>query len=88
MGKEKKDTHITWTAVTYLVTLMLARVACTTAVIQWVLGTMKNALVQIFFELIWSTIVLPLFFINTMIWDFARFLVESPDLQESSKKGN
>jgi hypothetical protein len=29
--------------------------------------------------------VLPLFFISTVVWDFARFLVESPDLQESVK---
>jgi hypothetical protein len=31
--------------------------------------------------------VLPLFFMSTVVWDFARFLVESPDLQESDKKG-
>jgi hypothetical protein len=49
MGKEKYDAHRTWTAVTYLFTLMLAGVACTTVGIQWGLGTMKNALVRVFF---------------------------------------
>jgi ABC-type polysaccharide/polyol phosphate export permease len=72
--------------VTYLFTLMLAGVACTTAGIQWGLGTMKNALVRALFEPIWSIIVLPLFFMSTVVWDFARLLVESPDLQESVKK--
>jgi hypothetical protein len=57
---------------------MLAGVACTTAGIQWGLGTMKNALVQI--------IVLLLLFMSTVVWDFAQFLLESPDLQESAKK--
>jgi hypothetical protein len=47
---------------------------------------MNNSLVRVLFEPIWSTLVLPLFFINTVIWDLARFLVESPDLQESSNK--
>jgi hypothetical protein len=45
MGKEQEDAHKTWNMVTYLFTLMLAGVACTTAGIQWGLGTMKNALV-------------------------------------------
>jgi hypothetical protein len=45
MGKEQEDAHSTWTAVTYLFTLMLAEVACTSGGIQWGLGTMKNALV-------------------------------------------
>jgi hypothetical protein len=48
---------------------------------------MKNALVRVFFEPIWSIVVLPLFFMSTAFWDFARFLVGSPDLQESAKKG-
>jgi hypothetical protein len=39
-----------------------------------------------FFEPIWSFILLPLFFMTTVVWDFARFLVESPDLQDSAKK--
>jgi hypothetical protein len=65
---------------------MLAGVACTTAGIQWAFGTMKNALVRALFEPIWSIIVLPLFFMSTVVWDFARFLVESSDLQESVKK--
>jgi hypothetical protein len=86
MGKEKEDKNKTWTAMTYLATLMLTGIACTTAGIQWSLGTMNNSLVRVFFEPIWSTLVLPLFFIDTVIWDLARFLVESPDLQESSKK--
>jgi hypothetical protein len=86
MGKEKEDKHKTWTAMTYLATSMLAGIACTTAGIQWSLGMMKNALVRVFFEPIWSTMMLPLFFINTVIWHLARFLVESPELQESSKK--
>jgi hypothetical protein len=47
---------------------------------------MKNALDRVFFEPIWSTMVLPLFFVNAVIWYLARFLVESPELQESSKK--
>jgi ABC-type polysaccharide/polyol phosphate export permease len=86
MGKEKEDAHRTWNVVTYLFTSMLARVACTTAGIQWCLGTMKNALIQALFEPIWSIILLPLFFMSTVVWDFARFLVESPDLQESVNK--
>jgi cytochrome b subunit of formate dehydrogenase len=86
MVKEKEESHRTWTAVTYLFTLMLAGVACTTAGIQWGLGTMKNALVRVLFEPIWSIIVLPLFFMSTVVWYFARFLVESPDLQESVKR--
>jgi hypothetical protein len=45
MGTEKEDADRTWTAVTYLFTLMLDRVACTTAGIQWGLGMMKNDLV-------------------------------------------
>jgi hypothetical protein len=65
---------------------MLAGVACTTAGIQWAFGTMKNALVRALFEPIWSIIVLPLFFMSTVVWDFARFLVESSDLQESVTK--
>jgi hypothetical protein len=86
MGKEKEDRHKTWTAMTYLTTLMLAGIACTTAGIQWSLGPMKNALVRVFFEPVWSTMVPPLFFINTVIGDIARLLVESPEWQESSKK--
>jgi hypothetical protein len=86
MGKEKEDKNKMWTAMTYLATLMLTGIACTTAGIQWSLGTMKNSLVRVFFEPIWSTLVLPLFFVNTVIWDLARFLVESPDLKESSNK--
>jgi hypothetical protein len=86
MGKEQEDKNKTWTAMTYLATLMLAGIACTTAGIQWSLGTMKNYLVRVFFEPVWSTLVLPLFFINTLLWDLARLLVESPDLQESSNK--
>jgi hypothetical protein len=86
MGKEQEDAHRTWNVVTYLVTLNLARVACTTAGIQWGLGTMKNALVRALFEPIWSIIVLPLFFMSNVVWEFSRFLVESPDLQESVKK--
>jgi hypothetical protein len=86
MGKEQEDAHRTWNVVTYLFTLMLAGVPCTTAGIQWGLGTMKNALARVLFEPIWSIIVLPLFFMSTVVWDFARFLVESPDLQESVKK--
>jgi hypothetical protein len=86
MRKEHEDAHRTWNVVTYLVTLILAGVACTTAGIQWDLGTMKNALVRALFEPIWSIIVLPLFFMSTVVWDFARFLLESPDLQESVKK--
>jgi hypothetical protein len=86
MGKEKEDKNKTLTAMTYLAILMLTGIACTTAGIQWSLGTMKNYLVRVFFAAIWSTLVLPLFFINTVIWDLARFLVESPDLQESSNK--
>jgi hypothetical protein len=65
---------------------MMAGIACTTAGIQWSLGTMNNDLVRVFFEHIWSTMVLTLFSINTVIWDLAIFLVESPELQESSKK--
>jgi hypothetical protein len=49
MGKEHEDAHRTWNVVTYLFTLMLAGVACTTAGIQWGLGTMKNALVRVLF---------------------------------------
>jgi hypothetical protein len=86
MGKEQEDKNKTLTAMTYLATLMLAGIACTTAGIQWILGTMNNSLVRVFFEPVWSTLVLPLFFINTLLWDLARFLVESPDLQESSNK--
>jgi hypothetical protein len=82
MGKEQEDAHRTWNVVTYLVTLMLAGVACTTSGIQWAFGTMKNDLVRSLFELIWSIIVLPLFFMSTVVWEFARFLVESSDLQE------
>jgi hypothetical protein len=44
MGKEQEDKK-TWTAMNYLATLMLAGIACTTAGIQWSLGTMKNSLV-------------------------------------------
>jgi hypothetical protein len=83
MRKEQEDKNKTWTAMTHIATLMLAGIACTTAGIQWSLGTMKNSLVRVFFEPVWSTLVLPLFFINTLLWDLARFLVESPDLQES-----
>jgi hypothetical protein len=83
MGTEQEDKNKTWTAMTYLATLMLAGIACTTAGIQWSLAMMKNYLVRVFFEPVWSTLVLPLFFINTVLWDLARFLVESPDLQES-----
>jgi hypothetical protein len=86
MGKEQEDAHSTWNVVTYLVALMLAGVACTAAGIQWSLGTMKNALVRALFEPIWSIIVLPFFFMSTVVWKFARFLLESPDLQESVKK--
>jgi hypothetical protein len=86
MGKEQEDSHKTWNVVTYLVTLMLAGVACSTAGIQWAFGTMKNALVRALFEPIWSIIVFPLFFMSTVVWDFARFLVESSDLQESVTK--
>jgi hypothetical protein len=85
MGKEKKDKK-TWTAMTYLATLMLTGITCTTAGIQWSLGTMKNSLVRVFFEPVWSALVLPLFLINTVLWYLARSLVESPDLQESSNK--
>jgi hypothetical protein len=46
---------------------MLAGIACTTAGIQWSLGTMKNSLVRVFFEPVWSTLVLPLFFIYTLL---------------------
>jgi hypothetical protein len=49
-------------------------------------GTMNNALVRALFEPIWSIIVLPLFFMSTVVWDFARLLVESSDLQESVTK--
>jgi hypothetical protein len=84
-GKKKKIKK-KWPAMTYLAVLMLTGIACTTAGIQWSLGTMKNSLVRVFFEPIWSTLVLPLFFIDTVIWDLAQFLVESPDLQESSNK--
>jgi hypothetical protein len=87
MDKEQEDAHRTWNVVTYLVTLILAGVAYTTAGIQWGLGSMKNVLVRALFEPIWSIIVLPLFFMSTVVWDFARFLVESTDLQESVKKG-
>jgi hypothetical protein len=86
MRKEYDDKNKTWTAMIYLATLMLAGIACNTAGIQWGLGTMKNYLVRVFFEPVWSTLVLPLFFINTLLWDLARFLVESPDLKESSNK--
>jgi hypothetical protein len=86
MGKEQEDSHITRKAVTYLFTLMLAGVACTTSGIQLGLRTMNNALVRVLFEPIWSIIVLPLFLMSTVVWDFARFLVESPELQESVKK--
>jgi hypothetical protein len=86
MGKEQEDKNKTWTAMNYLATLMLAGITCTTAGIQWSLGTMKNSLVRVLFEPVWSTLVLQLFFINTLLWDLVRFLVESPDLQESSNK--
>jgi hypothetical protein len=86
MGKEQEDSHKTWNVVTYLITLMLAGVACTTAGIQWAFGTMKNAPVRALFEPIWSIIVLPLFFMSTVVWDFARFLGESSDLQDSVTK--
>jgi hypothetical protein len=86
MGKEKEDAHKTWNVVTYLVTLMLAGIACTMAGIQWAFGTMKNALVRALFEPIGSIIVLPVFFMSTVVWDFARFLVESSDLRESVTK--
>jgi hypothetical protein len=75
-GKKKKIDTKTWMAITYLTTFMLAGVACATAVIQWSLGTMNNAPVHVFFERIWSTLVLPLFFINTVIWDLAQFMLE------------
>jgi hypothetical protein len=45
MGKEQEDKNKTWTAITYLTTLMLAGIACTTAGIQWSLGTMDDSLV-------------------------------------------
>jgi hypothetical protein len=67
MGKEQEDKNKTWTAMTYLATLMLAGIACTTAGIQWSLGTMKNYLFRVFFEPVWSTLVLPLFFLNTVL---------------------
>jgi hypothetical protein len=86
MGKGQEDKNKTWTDMTYLATLLLAGIACTTAGIQWSLGTMKNSLVQVFFEPVWSTLVLPLFFINTLLWDIVLLLGESPDLQESSSK--
>jgi hypothetical protein len=86
MGKEQEDAHRAWNVVTYLITLMLAGVACTTAGIQWAFETMKNALVRALFEPIWSIIVLLLFFMSTVVWDFARFLVESSDMQESVTK--
>jgi hypothetical protein len=86
MGKEQEDAHRTCSVVTYLVTLIMAGVACTTAGIQWGLVTMKNDLARALFETIWSIIVLPLFFMSTIVWDFSRFLVESPDLQESVEK--
>jgi hypothetical protein len=66
--------------------LMLAGIVCTTAGLQWSLGTMKNYLIRVFFEPVWITLVLPLFFINTLLWDLARLMVESPDVQESSKR--
>jgi hypothetical protein len=68
MGKEQEDKNKTWTAMTYLATLMLAGIACTTAGIQWSLGSMKNSLVRVFFEPVWSTLVLTLLFINTLLW--------------------
>jgi hypothetical protein len=80
MGKEKEDAHKTCMAVTYLFTLILAGVACTTVGIQWGFGMMKNALVRVLFEPIWSIIVRSLFFMRTVVWDCARFLVEAPDL--------
>jgi hypothetical protein len=86
MVKEQEDAHKTWNVVTYLIKLMLAGVACTAAGIQWALGIMKNALIRALFEPLWSIIVLPLFFMSTVVWDFARFLVESSDLQESVTK--
>jgi ABC-type polysaccharide/polyol phosphate export permease len=86
MGKEQEDSHKTWNVVTYLVTLMLAGIACTMAGIQWAFGTMKNDLVRALFEPIWSIIVFPLFFMSTVVWNFSRFLVESSDLQESVTK--
>jgi hypothetical protein len=86
MGKEQEDAHKTWNVATHLVTLMLDGIACTTAGIQWAFGTMKNALVRALFELIWSIIVIPLFFMSTVVWDFAQFLVESSDLQELLQK--
>jgi hypothetical protein len=86
MSKEHEDAHRTWNVVIYLVTLILAGVECTTEGIQWGLGTIKNALVRSLFEPIWTIIVLPLFFMSTVVWYFARFLVESPDLQEYVKK--
>jgi hypothetical protein len=86
MGKEQEDAHKIWNVVTCLVTLMLAGIVCTTAGIQWNFGTMKNALVRDLFEPIWSIIVLPLFFMSTAVWDFARFLVGLSDLQESVTK--
>jgi hypothetical protein len=45
MGKEQEDKNKTWTATTYLATLMLAGIACTTADLQWSLGTMKSSLI-------------------------------------------
>jgi hypothetical protein len=86
MGKEQEDAHRTWNVVTYLINLMLAGVACTTAGIQWAFRMMKNALVRALFEPVWSIIVLLLFFMSTVVWDFARFIVESSGLQESVTK--
>jgi hypothetical protein len=71
MFKEQDDAHKTWNVVTYLVTLMLAGVACTTAGIQWGFGTMKNALVRALFDPICCIILLPLLFMSTAVWDFA-----------------
>jgi hypothetical protein len=35
----------------------------------------EDALVRALFEPIWSIIVLPLFFMSTVVWDFARLLM-------------
>jgi hypothetical protein len=67
MSKEHEDSHRTWNVVTYLITLILAEIACTKAGIQWGLRTMKNALVRDLFEPIWSIIVLPFFFMSTVV---------------------